>query len=90
MEFKVELPNRDNESIKSLSSTMSNEDNLRILEQMKETSPKHQTSINDYDVISVLGKGSYAKVILGRNMNTGDYRAIKCVDKRFLQKVRFK
>jgi hypothetical protein len=90
MEFKVELSadqNKDNESVKSLSSTMSNDDNLRILEQMSECSQKTKHSINDFDIIDVLGKGSYAQVILGKNNYTGELRAIKMIEKKFLEKV---
>jgi serine/threonine protein kinase len=91
MEFKVGNPNiydqDERESIKSLSSTMSNEENLRILEQLGEK-PKHKPSIKDFEIVNVLGRGSYAKVLLGRNYYTGEVRAIKAIDKAFLEKVK--
>jgi serine/threonine protein kinase len=91
MEFKDSIINTtetEDESIKSLSSTMSNEENIPHFETMKVSSPKSKTSINDFDILSVLGKGSYAKVVLGKNIYTGELFAIKIIDKKFLEKVK--
>jgi hypothetical protein len=67
-------------------STKSNEHNFYIIESPKD-SPKKRNTISDFDLISVLGKGSYAKVIHGKNIYTGDSYAIKIIDKKFVEKV---
>jgi hypothetical protein len=89
MDLKKEISNLttdNNTEHKSLTSTKSN-DNIFIIESPTE-SPRKRNTINDFDLISVLGKGSYAKVIHGKNIYTGDSYAIKVIDKQFVDKVR--
>jgi hypothetical protein len=44
-------------------------------------------SINDYEEITELGKGAYAKVILARNKNTKEQCAIKILNKSHINRV---
>jgi hypothetical protein len=83
--LNLNLSKLDNDQ-HSLSSTKSNDDNIFIVESPKE-SPKKRNTINDFDIINTLGKGSYAKVVLGKNIYTGDCYAIKMIDKKFVEKV---
>ena len=48
---------------------------------------KKTSSIDDYEIVEMLGKGSYAKVELGRNIYTNNLYAIKNINKTFVQRV---
>jgi hypothetical protein len=88
MEFKQENIHKsiNEEHLKSLSSTSSHEESV----ESPNSSPKRRNSISDFDIVGLLGKGSYAKVVLGRNIYTGDSYAIKSMDKKFIEKVSLK
>lgn len=47
---------------------------------------KNKPSITDYEQLKVLGKGSYAKVVLVRKLNDGDIYAMKILKKKYLEK----
>jgi serine/threonine protein kinase len=81
-----EFVNKDEGPLKSLSSTKSNDETIYILESPKD-SPRKRNNINDFDILNILGRGSYAKVVLAKNIYTGDLYAIKIIDKKFLEKV---
>jgi len=44
-------------------------------------------SIEDYEIIQTLGKGSYATVYLAKNKENNMYIALKGVKKKFIEKV---
>ena len=46
-----------------------------------------KNSINDFELLSNLGRGSYAKVLLARNKFNGKLYAIKIINKNFLEKL---
>jgi len=46
-----------------------------------------KVSLEDFEVLRQLGKGSYAKVYLARNKNSNLLVALKAVEKRFIEKV---
>lgn len=43
-------------------------------------------TIDDYSIISVVGKGSYAKVFLVKNIHTGQLHAMKVLKKEKIEK----
>lgn len=47
--------------------------------------PENTNKINDYEIISVLGRGYYGKVVLARHKETGKYVAIKSIHKKYLK-----
>ena len=49
--------------------------------------PNKKNSINDFDLLSNLGRGAYAKVVLARNKYNGKLYAIKIINKNFLEKL---
>ncbi len=55
--------------------------NLSVL-----SNPNKKNSINDFDLLSNLGRGAYAKVVLARNKYNGKLYAIKIINKNFLEK----
>lgn len=61
-------------------------DSVIIVDSSNE-SPKKKSSIKDFEILNLLGKGSYAKVVLARNIYTNKYSAIKVIDKEFLKKL---
>jgi hypothetical protein len=81
----------NNSMISSLKSEFSgnntDSDNVFIIDSVN-NSPKKRNSIKDFELINVLGRGSYAKVVLARNIYTNKYYALKVIDKLFLEKVR--
>jgi len=44
-------------------------------------------NINDFDLISTLGEGAYAKVALSKEKKSGKLYAIKIMDRKHMQKV---
>ena len=56
--------------------------NLSVL-----SNPNKKNSINDFDLLSNLGRGAYAKVVLARNKYNGKLYAIKIINKNFLEKL---
>lgn len=68
---------------------MLNKDNENILIIDSTTgSPIKKNTIKDFDISLLLGKGSYAKVVLAKNIYTNKLYALKVIDKSFLAKVR--
>jgi hypothetical protein len=63
-----------------------NESNILLIDSSPD-SPKKRNTIKDFDMTMVLGKGSYAKVVLARNIYTNKQYALKIIDKLFLGKV---
>ena len=61
--------------------------NSSLLNESLRSSSK-KTSIDDFYLTKVIGKGSYAKVVLGMNLNSNKVYALKIIDKYFLKKVR--
>ena len=49
---------------------------------------RKKISIEDFEIFYVLGKGSYAKVVLAKNIHTLKTFALKIIDKKFLKRVR--
>jgi 3-phosphoinositide dependent protein kinase-1 len=49
--------------------------------------PGKKVSIKDFEIISELGKGAYAKVVLARYILTNKNIAIKILNKNFIHKV---
>lgn len=52
---------------------------------MNETETKKKETIDDYSIISVVGKGSYAKVFLVKNVHTGTLHAMKVLKKEKIE-----
>jgi serine/threonine protein kinase len=50
----------------------------------KDQTPKKET-IDDYSIISVVGKGSYAKVFLVKNIHTEKLHAMKVLKKEKIE-----
>lgn len=48
-------------------------------------SPRKRNTIKDFELFNVIGKGSYAKVVLARNIYTDKHYALKIIDKLFIQ-----
>ncbi len=48
---------------------------------MEDTHP-----INDYYLLTVIGKGSYAKVVLARKKTNGNLYALKSMKKKYIEK----
>ena len=55
--------------------------------QSSEESPMKRNTIKDFQISYVIGKGSYAKVVLATNIYTNKQYALKIIDKLFLGKV---
>jgi 3-phosphoinositide dependent protein kinase-1 len=66
----------------SLDTTISNEGYHRLLTETN--SPKKQT-IDDYDIIRTIGKGSFGKVVLAINLKNCKNYAIKIINKHFIE-----
>mgnify|MGYP002148704953 CR=1 FL=1 len=64
---------------------LSRDDNIHIIESPQD-SPKKKNSITDFDLFNILGRGSYAKVVHGKNIYTNQSFAIKIIDKNFLER----
>lgn len=62
--------------------------NLIVIESCP-NSPKKKNTIKDFEISHLLGKGSYGKVYLARNIYTNKYYALKIIDKFFLTKVKY-
>ena len=58
------------------------DDQLQILKPAKKT-----LTIDDYETVTFLGEGAYAKVIQAREKATGKTYAIKMIIKKFIKKV---
>lgn len=64
--------------------------NLLLSQKHKKSIPfssKKKYNKSDFKVLSLLGKGAYAKVVLARHIETKELKAIKIVDKSFIEKV---
>ena len=60
---------------------------INIIDILGNESPKKKTTINDFELMYVLGRGSYAKVVKAKNIFTDKFYALKIIDKKFLAKV---
>lgn len=67
----------------SLDTTASNENPQR--EKSGSMSPGKFT-INDYNIIKTIGKGSYGKVVLAKKVNGSRNYAIKIIEKQFIER----
>jgi serine/threonine protein kinase len=67
----------------SLDTTISNEGCTKL--RSASNSP-HKISIDDYKIIKTIGKGSFGKVVLARNLKNTKSYAIKIIDKQFIEK----
>lgn len=61
-----------------------NDDDIDIKYVPNSTNKK--VDINDFEIIKVIGKGSYGKVMLVKNKNTNEYLAMKTLRKRNVKK----
>lgn len=75
-------------SIISENEESSNDSNVYIVDISGNDSPKRKNAITDFELIYVLGKGSYAKVVKARNIFTNKFYALKIIDKKFVAKVK--
>jgi serine/threonine protein kinase len=44
----------------------------------------YRNPLDDYAMLSVIGKGAYAKVVLVRHKNTGQLYALKSMKKKYI------
>jgi Protein kinase domain. len=54
-------------------------------EEKKERFSSDKVSINSFSLLSVIGKGSYAEVILARKKDTGKIYALKILKKKKIE-----
>jgi hypothetical protein len=65
--------------------------NLLINDHSKSYLPfstHNRYSKSDFEVIELLGKGAYAKVVKAIYLKTKEIKAIKIIDKSFIERVR--
>jgi hypothetical protein len=75
----------DSDKPPSISSTGSTStDSVYKLGSGEKSSKK---SLEDFEILYTLGKGSFGKVVLGHNIHTHQQYAIRYVSKRFVEKV---
>jgi hypothetical protein len=79
------IPNERNKTLSKENLEISTDDNVHIIESPLD-SPKKKNTIFDFDLFNVLGRGSYAKVVHGKNIYTNQSFAIKIIDKNFLER----
>jgi hypothetical protein len=82
------ITDSQNNSDKSDDNEESDSKSILIMEDSGTTSPRKRNSIKDFHINYVLGKGSYAKVVLATNIYTNKQYALKLIDKKFLEKVK--
>jgi len=56
----------------------------RIKEESSQTSPPRLYGLEDFDLLKIIGKGSYGTVVQVRLKDTGDIFAMKVIDKKFV------
>ena len=90
---KVSLKESNNNLIHKSNTTMdlfglksSNFSRIQSTGNLSAINPNKKNSINDFDLLSNLGRGAYAKVVLARNKYNGKLYAIKIINKNFLEK----
>lgn len=83
--LSCDLPTNINTEESKLKQSPDN--SLLINNELENLSPKKKIGIEDFEVIYVLGKGSYAKVVLAKNIYTNKISALKIMDKKFLKRV---
>ncbi len=95
--IKLEINTSNDEKFKNKISPSKSENSVSIYDPDEENvliidsstdSPKKKNSIRDFEISLLLGKGSYAKVVLAKNIYNNKYYALKVIDKSFLAKVR--
>ncbi len=75
----------DSDKPPSINSKSTSSDSLCQYNSSNEKSKKK--TIEDFDILYTLGKGSYAKVVLGQHFESHQLYAIKNINKRFVEKV---
>lgn len=58
-----------------------------IAQSPSNSNSNKKPSISDFEVTSLLGRGSYAKCVLSQNKYSGKTYALKIIDKKFLEKL---
>jgi len=85
----IELKRNSNKTCDS-SESDKNSESIKLDSRLT-TSPKlfpiTKIDINDFDILSNLGEGAYAKVVLAKQKKTGRIYAIKMIDRKHIQKV---
>ena len=79
------LIHKSSSFISSNSEPQSPCNNIKNSKTMRD--PQKKISINDFHIISELGRGAYGKVVLARSKATDKEYAIKIIDKFFLDKL---
>jgi len=57
----------------------------KIKKSFKDKGKPPQTTLDYYKLIKLLGKGSFGKVHMGKEILTNNYVAIKCIDKIYMK-----
>ena len=85
--------NKENPEFNEYQSKISSKSSLdtasSIEEQSKiksECNSPSKISINDFKIIKTIGKGSYAKVVLAKNIKSQINFAVKIIDKDFIER----
>jgi hypothetical protein len=91
---QIKITEEENKQNNTLISSVPKDDsdNLnKINKKMSSTSIKLKSKSiyhkNDFQVISLLGKGAYAKVVKARYIKDNSIKAIKIIEKSFMEKV---
>lgn len=77
----------DNSFINNYNRESTDKENNNNNNKDEPVSPRKKISIEDFEISYVLGKGSYAKVVLAKNIHTLKIFALKIIDKKFLKRV---
>lgn len=67
----------------------------RLLEKQevnsrRSLSKEKKLKLQDFDILGILGRGSYGEVALVRKKEDGSYYALKIIDKAFIARVKSK
>lgn len=86
-----DAPNNTNklpfyEKTKKLSTSTLNSSREINISTFSNATAKKKPSISDFEINSLLGRGSYAKCVLAQNKYNGKSYALKIIDKKFLDK----
>jgi len=88
----IEINNQTSPRIEErLTDDLENEQETKLKDKAeiegKDEKFKKKWSLENFEIIRKLGKGSYAKVSLAKNIKTGELFAIKEIEKYFVEKV---
>ena len=72
----------------SLNSVTSDMSNLKIFENKDNLPFVKKYAKSDFEVLELLGKGAYAKVVKAIHNSTKQVKAIKVIDKTFMERVK--